>query len=287
MMHPAEASAREKLRRAERHLAELHGLVSAYCDSRPYRVMIDPPGDKGVPIGNGHRVLSRYEPPPPSVSAVAGDVVTNLRSTLDHVVWGLANPKRRGTHTKFPIHHKNTTDDARRLARALEGVKKPAVTAIKKMQPYHGPGEPRDRPLAVLNELVNEDKHRNILTVRVAVPFSEFFGPYEKVADILSLPPVAGHPPIQDMIRGVLSDPAQQFGNVVLIDPATNTWKPKIGMEMKSPSVQVLLDRSADEEVIDTLHEIRVAIVEALEKVCVYLPDYQPTIPDKPKLLDA
>jgi hypothetical protein len=103
----------------------------------------------------------------PSASGI--DVVTNLRASLDHLVWGLAKPKDRGTHTKFPIHVEDTARDRWNFARALEGVPKRAIKAIERMQPYHGPGEAGDQPLAVLNALVNEDKHRNLLTVKLAV----------------------------------------------------------------------------------------------------------------------
>ena len=275
-MNSSETSAREKIRRAETHLADLHSLVAAYANSHPYRVLLDPPGDRGVPIANGHRVETWHEPPPAALSTVAGDIVTNLRAALDHVVWGLAKPKDRGSHTSFPIHLNDGRRDRETFARKLKGVPKRAIKAIERMQPYNGPGEPGDQPLAVLNALVNEDKHRSLLTVRLSVPVAEFFGGFGIE------PLIEQEPRLESLIREISEQAAGGQGCVVLTDPAVNAWE--IQMEVKSPAVQVVTNAAPHREIIDALHELRVVVVHAIDKLVTYLRDDQGPPPDKIKL---
>jgi len=217
-----------------------------------------------------------HDPPPLALSAITGDVVNNLRAALDHVVWGLAKPKLRGSHTAFPIYLDESDRSQKRFARALEGVPKRAVTAIRRMQPYEGSGEPRDKPLAVLNALVNEDKHRSLLTVRLSVPLADFFGEF----GIQSL--IEQEPRLPALLQKMSNEGPAGQGCVVLTDPATNTWE--IQIEAKAPNVQVLMNAEPHREVIDALAELRVIVAQAIDKLVSYLRDDQKLRPDQIKL---
>jgi hypothetical protein len=90
-----------------------------------------------------------------------GDCVQNLRSALDYLVWELAylaqgKPPRQ--LTQFPI---STT--AKRYFEVGRGQVSPLLGEhrrfIRKIQPYQSES-PRSHPLALLNRLSNQDKHR-------------------------------------------------------------------------------------------------------------------------------
>lgn len=110
------------------------------------------------------------------VSILAGDIVNNLRSTLDHLVHelalhhtggGIQYPKR----TKFPIAE-TPRDYGGLEARSLEEVAPQHRAIIESFQPYH----PMDadvsvglyfHPLAMLRDLSNADKHRLLTPVLI------------------------------------------------------------------------------------------------------------------------
>jgi hypothetical protein len=230
---------------------------------------------------DGHRHLAWYEPPPALASAVVGDIVVNLRSALDHLVWGLAKPERRGKHTKFPIHCRNSEKDMKLFKAALAGVPKGAADAIERMQPYHGPGEPRDRPLAVLAELVNEDKHRSLVSVRLAVPWLDYFG---AMVATLGRVEVEDFGQVLELFNTVAHDPAARNLAVVLVDPDANKWE--IRMEVEAPAVQVVTNTLPQREILDALHECRITVMQALNEISVYLPPHSVTVPDRPTIPD-
>lgn len=273
-MHSAEASALEKVRRAETHLVELTALVASYRDSRPYRVLVDPPGDNGIPLPNGHRLLVWYERPPLIIGAVAGDALVNLRAALDHLVWGLANPETRGTWTQFPIQQRETKQGRKRFLKALAGVSREAVNALERMQPYHGPGEPQDRPLAILNDLVNEDKHRNLIGARLVVPARAWFGEFdvEHVEDLQ---------PLGTAIAELVEDAATDWG-LALTDPDTNTWE--LQVNVTRPTFEVVTNTTPQRDLIDTLHRVRVTVIQAVTVLRNYLPNDERVAPDVPTL---
>lgn len=139
------------------------------------------------------------------------------------------------------------------------------------MQPYNGPGEAGDQPLAVLNALVNEDKHRSLLAVKLAVPVVEFFNAF----DIDALTQQEGN--LSALIHNFREVTANHgSGRVVLIDPATNIWE--FQMEVHAPTVQVVTNATPQREILDTLHELRVIVLQALDKLVGYLGDDQPPV---------
>lgn len=125
-------------------------------------------------------VAADMDPPPLTLGVLFGELMHNLRSTLDNLVFDLAGqPKgnKRG-QTSFPIA--DSEDDylvARREGeasmreRCLEGVPDPMKDAIDALQPFNplddfllaSWGTERDRhPLQLLRVLSNADKHRII-----------------------------------------------------------------------------------------------------------------------------
>jgi hypothetical protein len=86
MIAPFEAS-KLKVSRAARHLSELEIAVTAYLAEKPCVIVVEPfPYMQGImPASLRHACMARAdsEPVPLDLSAMIGDVVHNLRSTLD------------------------------------------------------------------------------------------------------------------------------------------------------------------------------------------------------------
>ena len=99
---------------------------------------------------------------PIEYSVRLGEIVYNLRSALDQLVWQLvhANYKTPGRHNEFPI-----LDDESRFNEAvkskLKGVSQKSSDKIKEMQPFCENDE--WDALKTLHSLCNIDKHRSVI----------------------------------------------------------------------------------------------------------------------------
>jgi hypothetical protein len=100
---------------------------------------------------------------PMRFSLLAGDIVHNLRTALDYLVYQLVRlgknePTKR---TSWPIFvEKPVGRDLGRYNAAIKGIPKPFRETIDWFQPYQTPTNPLRENLALLAELDNTDKHR-------------------------------------------------------------------------------------------------------------------------------
>jgi hypothetical protein len=112
------------------------------------------------------------EPCPLEWGVLVGEILHNLRSALDHLVWELViletgeapKPRKPGSTTKtgFPIFETPGGYDGDRGERLmLHGVGAPARALIRSEQPFHT-GEDVASPLWHLHVLSNFDKHRTL-----------------------------------------------------------------------------------------------------------------------------
>ncbi|MGW4125787.1 hypothetical protein [Nocardia sp. NPDC004711] len=189
-------SAFAKLDHARRRLAELTAVVEKYRASEPitygYVAVDNPFSDSLTDVVYSARVR---EPIPDEWPLLTGDVLTNLRAALDHSVYGHADARNELTDKQrkalqFPIIEKldswnnSKTGPPVTLAPLLD----PKVFAvIEKRQPCHADGQ--DNPLALLNELVNGDKHR---TLRVITYNHRTFRIVETEAEVVAVTSMAG-----------------------------------------------------------------------------------------------
>ena len=154
------ASAGFKVDRAKEHLSSLKEAVKAFLDTAPYKI-----GTKREPHS---RKLIYYmaslEPVPWRVSALAGDVLNNLRSALDHLAFqlffaGTGKPGDSFKHVYFPI-----ADDAAKFKakspRQVRGMGTVAMNAIGALEPYKGG---KGHQFWLLHNLNNVDKHRLLI----------------------------------------------------------------------------------------------------------------------------
>ena len=167
---PSLLGSRLKVARAKEHLDELEPELRAYFEREPYRVADQPDVEDGWMV---IRIIGVTEHPDPMWSVRVGELIHDLRSALDNLVWQLVlvNGKDPGEHNQFPIYTEPPKGRSRffrkatRLDDMLAGVDPSAVATIKELQPYHGRHMHRQHrtALAWLATLSNIDKHRFVL----------------------------------------------------------------------------------------------------------------------------
>lgn len=126
---------------------------------------------------------------PPIIRLRCGDVLQNLRSTLDYLVWELvlAAKDKPAKKQAFPICDSSHTTFKKTAKSKLEGVPAAAIEIIEQMQPYHFPQGERDRSLVLmLDELTNINKHRSILLARKRAVPTELIAIKDKAGNLLA-----------------------------------------------------------------------------------------------------
>ncbi|MGD0070893.1 MAG: hypothetical protein ABSB71_04970 [Candidatus Bathyarchaeia archaeon] len=148
-----------KIQRGREHFTELNNKIGAFYATQPYQVMTRREPNRGLIY-----YLTKVEPVPTHIATIAGDVIQNLRSALDHLAWQLyligTSGRVNDEKVYFPI-----ADDATKYGnrlRKLTYMRADAITAFNSIQPYKGG---KDEKLWILNKLNNIDKHRLLVTV--------------------------------------------------------------------------------------------------------------------------
>jgi len=103
-----------------------------------------------------------------NLALIFGDMLTNLRATLDYLIWQLvlaAGNTPTNQHA-FPCV-KVANNWASAAAERLVGIEAAWVNEIKQLQPYHRGNQPERHMLAVLDHINNVNKHRTLPPVIV------------------------------------------------------------------------------------------------------------------------
>ncbi len=155
-------SAREKLQRAEQHIADFESGFSDFTRDNPLRPAYDP-----NPTMKQRAKLVRVRSKlPGSLICVVGDAVHNMRSALDHLATAVAvhhKVDKKGlaeTHftvrpTKGDFYNAIKEDRVTKLGAGW-------VQFLEGTEPYNG-GKGSD--LYVISSLDNFDKHRKLLVL--------------------------------------------------------------------------------------------------------------------------
>lgn len=169
----------EKLRRAKEHVEELKREIAGRTDevraTLKFETRINADQTEAT-----HEAIEVPEVPI-RLSVITGDVIQNFRSALDYLVYELValDNGEYWEDTQFPLvseHH--LLGSNHRFKGTLERLKPEHRAFIESVQPYESVGRtPRDirfnlvenRPLAVLRDISDEDKHRAVLS-RYYVP---------------------------------------------------------------------------------------------------------------------
>ena len=177
MIAPFEAS-RVKLDRAAKHLSELETAVAAYLAEKPVQIIVEPfPGGVGETHGTRAWLARIRKPVPLDFSAIIGDVVHNLRTTLDLLACDLVRLTGKSAKAVyFPFcdiaADLRETIKKRNLHRAGADV----VHVIESLKPYKG----GNVALRAIHDMDIADKHQALLPVIGAVTVP--------LASILNLP---------------------------------------------------------------------------------------------------
>ncbi|MGD0197386.1 MAG: hypothetical protein ABSC56_05715 [Solirubrobacteraceae bacterium] len=178
MDEPSLIGIRRRIDRAQSKLDDLNAEVGPWIkdESNELRGEVHP--DTGKFVG----YIDLRGEPPIDWSIEVGEIVHNLRASLDSLVWLMVPRRRRTIRTCFPIH---TDPDEFACAVTLPARKRrpgpltgldPASAPfafIEAAQPYNGPHGAEYHPLFIIRELSNEDKHRTILARTIGIPTSD------------------------------------------------------------------------------------------------------------------
>src|SRR6266700_3295672 len=96
-----EVGVRAKIERAKHHIGDLEERVRVFLESKPYSVAHDKNSETCERVC---RVQIRAQPPL-ILPLIVGEVLHQLRGSLDHLAWQLveANGEKPGKWTYFPI----------------------------------------------------------------------------------------------------------------------------------------------------------------------------------------
>lgn len=157
-------SASVKIDRAAEHLDEVRRMIASLATAESYEVAKDEDGKEKI-----HFLIQ----PPAKISVLAGEVVYQLRSALDHLAFDLV--KRNATGAALPPGWENKCDFPLWLSiplgqspplpynsfSKLPGISRPAFEFIESVQPYRsGVGARTPNVMKLLCELSNIDRHR-------------------------------------------------------------------------------------------------------------------------------
>jgi hypothetical protein len=115
---------------------------------------------------SGKRIyyVSKVDRVPDNLTAIAADVIQNLRSPLDHIAYQLVLAARGGTEPEwtvyYPIAGSATHYPATRNGK-IKGVRQEVINAIDATEPYKGG---KGHALWQLSELNKPDKHELLIS---------------------------------------------------------------------------------------------------------------------------
>jgi len=152
----------QKFAHAKRHVEALRAITTAYVAEEPYQL-----GFRIDPDQRPTYFVQSVKDIPPEIACVLGDVLHNLRCTLDHLAYqlalsvsgsSLAHPDR----IYFPITETQEKYEKRKLSGDpfLTILSPGAVAAVDRLKPYRGGND----GLWWLHALNNIDKHRMVVT---------------------------------------------------------------------------------------------------------------------------
>jgi len=172
---------RMKLDRAQQQLLALDHTLIAFAEREPYRLVERVDVHDGDGLADYAYVVTDLRPTRPEWAVQIGEILHNLRSALDYLVY--ASATKHSWTTQFPIFHRKRDWDAKSQP-MLRHVPRRYVEIVEAAQPYTL-REPQEHLLSKLNYLSNTDKHRLLNTTATALTEAEpTFLPERDVAAI-------------------------------------------------------------------------------------------------------
>ena len=153
-----------KVEQAHSQLRSLETDIGKYCDQQHRMIVHRRESDRQIWVFRGETPRVPVE-----FSVRIGEIVHNLRSALDHLVWQLViangeTPDRGNEYPIFREEHRYEID----CRRKLRGVGPHPKSMIRSYQPYQGHGGIGSQ-LWLLHIMSNHDKHRHLnMTTAIA-----------------------------------------------------------------------------------------------------------------------
>jgi hypothetical protein len=148
-----------KIERAKEHIVNLKSEIGLFIATRPYEItpQRDPQSRRLL------YVLTAFREPPERLALIAGDVIQNLRSALDHMAYLLfiGSPGFDEKLSSFPVGQTAVKYKSEALGK-IKGFREQAINAISAVEPYGGG---KGEILWRLHKLNIVDKHRLLITV--------------------------------------------------------------------------------------------------------------------------
>jgi hypothetical protein len=159
----------KKLAKAKEDLAALEAEIERYVMRDPYRVVESAEGKRQPKV---RRLEITGDPANTEIPIIAGGIIYNLRSGLDHFFSALVPKKQRGS-AQFPIYFEGVWEDGPegeneqrakergRWRSDTEALAEPVLDILKALQPLDGDHQPDDEThvLQTVNQLANADDH--------------------------------------------------------------------------------------------------------------------------------
>jgi hypothetical protein len=214
---------RLKIERAKQHILDLNLQLKAFLDSNPYVVQTQRNPETRQLI----YYLARVRDVPPIISLVAGDIIQNLRSALDHLAYQLymlgpgGEAGGIGSRTYFPI-----ADDSAKYKieapRKIKGLRPDAIKTIDAIEPYKGGRTDKSDALWRLEKMNNIDKHRLLIAIGSQFHGVDIGGDFERA--------------LQEGMAKAPPEIAANFGAIpkfaLFLNPADRMWPLKAGQQL-------------------------------------------------------
>ena len=142
-----------KMKRAQHHLAELEATVQAYIATEPAKF-------ETIVSGLIFRFEFNIRGAPDAVSAIMGDIIHNLRTSLDLLACELCHDER----ASFPFSKREETLDATIKSTRFDKAGDAAVKLLRECKPYIG----GNVALRAIHDLDIQDKHRGIIAAPIS-----------------------------------------------------------------------------------------------------------------------
>lgn len=164
--HPT-VEAQRRLQHARAHLKVLDDKIRLFMEREPFGAVSKHNYEQATYIVHGEI----RETPPLELGLIAGDVIHNIRASLDNLLWAFAcrhHDPPENPNASFPIFKDRTGKNGwdKKGGDLLQSVASSVGLAVTECQPFmRSPNDSSQDLLWVLNRLWNDDKHKRIVPV--------------------------------------------------------------------------------------------------------------------------
>jgi hypothetical protein len=171
-------SVRVKMARADRHVRDLKIEVDTLVRAAEQTIFRENDEDSTKLVYR----IGHVPDIDPTISAIIGDAVSNIRAAFDHLAWQLvlADNGVPCEHTQFPIYDSRLNDkgNPRNVTIQPRILNSDILQALDLIQPYQttdtdGHVDAWRNQLWIVRQLSNIDKHRLLIAVVVDVNFDD------------------------------------------------------------------------------------------------------------------